>query len=524
MKTLSQAPEHGVVLYIDGGANPNPGNGGYGIHGYFYNATEQTELVKTTVLDHYSTTKGYALKVKKSDTDVLVEIGMYVDASYAMAGISTNNSAELSALLAAYRIAYDLYCKVNLSDEPKTLCIIADSKYTLDCATQWIHNWQKNGWRKRDGTPIANLELVQGIYEYQKLLKQQHGFIDISYKHVNSHVGIMGNEQADALATIGTRSSLDLQNSQSPEFNTDLGFTTYSVPKNYWKNSVERNPYVDKKRIFFNTYKEYIDEGCYYQSDSGGSDFIHGKRISEAGYSFLKLKEPDQVLELIRERACEFSQGVISISMLHVDQIYNKKVHNDIMRYGKACLTPKTHINNMGQKLFNVSYVDKVNLATEANPTALTMRCIDAFGVLEETLEMYVQRNNPEHKKLPGFMTTDVTDYFYDTVPNPNKKAENKFLKVLKKDFESGKTRFNFKHSGTYENVEYTAKFPIVLGLDILPRNNLKKIEEDNPVVTLVSWMDSATALRYAFVIESDKALGIWSNYFADRVLLIGTF
>ena len=121
-----------------------------------------------------------------------------------------------------------------------------------------------------------------------------------------------------------------------------------------------------------------------------------------------------------------------------------------------------------------------------------------------------------------GILTVNHIDTVH-TVPNPNKKAENKFLKVLKKDFESGKTRFNFKHSGTYENVEYTAKFPIVLGLDILPRNNLKKIEEDNPVVTLVSWMDSATALRYAFVIESDKALGIWSNYFADRVLIIGT-
>jgi hypothetical protein len=36
--------------------------------------------------------------------------------------------------------------------------------------------------------------------------------------------------------------------------------------------------------------------------------------------------------------------------------------------------------------------------------------------------------------------------------------------------------------------------------------------------------MDSDTALRYAFVIESEKALGVWSNYFSDRVLLTGSF
>jgi len=524
MKTPTANPSHGVVLYIDGGSNPNPGFGGYGIHGYFYNAMEQTDLNKATALDHYATTKGYLLKVKKTEKDVLVEPALYVDASYAMPGISTNNTAELTALLVAYRTAYDLYCKHDLLDEPKTFCIIADSKYTISCATEWLHNWHKNGWKKRDGSPVANVELIQGIFEYQKLLKQQHNVVSIEYIHVNSHVGIMGNEQADVLATIGTRSSLDLQNSDDEVFTTDRGFTSYSTPKNYWKNTVERNPYVDKKRVFFNTSMEYIDRGSYYQSDSGGSDFIHGKRVAEAGYSFLKLKEPDEVLELVRERACEFSQGIVSISMLHLDQIYSKKIYTDIGRYGKSCLTPKAHINNMGQKLFNVSYVDKANLAVEANPTALTMRCIDAFAFLEELLEMYVQRNNPEHAKLPGFTAMDATDYFYDIVPNPNKKDERKTIKVFKKEFETGKTRYNFKFSSSYKDISFTAKFPIVLGLDILPRNNLKKIEEDNPTISLVTWMDSDTALRYAFVIESEKALGVWSNYFSDRVLLIGSF
>lgn len=517
---MSNQNQHGVVLYTDGGARPNPGNAGYGVHGYFYNKVDQTDTPKATVLDHFVTESGYLLKVKKTDTDVLVEPAFYVDATYALPGIRTNNYAELSAILAGYKIAIELYQRVSLMDEPKTLFILTDSKYALQSVTQWIKLWEKNDWKKRDGSPIENIPLMQALVTHERVLKEQYGFVKIQYQHISAHVGLMGNERADELASMGVRYSLDLQNPVHAEAADGNGSTTISASKGYWTNSVERNPYMDKKRIFFNTSEEYIEPGYYYQSDSGGSDFIHGKRLAEAGYSVLRLKEPDPAVELVRQRACQFSQDIVSISMVHVDQLFNKKVHSDIRRYGMSCLTAKTIVNNMGQKLFNVSYVDKVNLATEANPTALTMRCIDAFGFIEELLVFYEKKDDATVPKLPGFTCTDVTDFFYDTVANKNKKLNKTHVKVLKKEMEPSKTRYPFSFSFTHNKLEITCMFPIVLGLDILPRNNLKKIEEDDPKVVLVSWLDSEVAIRYAFVIETDKALGIWSNYFSDRVIL----
>lgn len=517
---MSNQNQHGVVLYTDGGARPNPGNAGYGVHGYFYNKLEQTDTAKATALDHYVTESGYLLKVKKTEAEVLVESLFYIDATYALPGVCSNNYAELSAILAAYRVAIELYERVSLMDEPKTLFILTDSKYALQSVTQWIKLWEKNNWKKRDGNPVENIPLMQALQAHERMLKEQYGFVKIEYQHISAHKGLMGNERADELASMGVRSSLDLQNSNDATFTTERGSTTISVSKSYWNNTIERNPYLDKKRIFFNTSEEYIEPGYYYQSDSGGSDFIHGKRLAEAGYSVLRLKEPDPAVELVRQRACQFSQDIVSISMVHIDQLFNKKVHTDVSRYGMSCLTAKTIINNMGQKLFNVSYVDKVNLATEANPTALTMRCIDAFGFIEELLVSYEKKDDPSALKLPGFTCTDATSFFYDTVVNKNKKLNKTHVKVLKKEIEPSKSRYPFTFNFSYKEMEIACKFPIVLGLDILPRNNLKKIEEDDPRVTLVSWLDSEVAIRYAFVIETDKALGIWSNYFSDRVLI----
>lgn len=68
-------------------------------------------------------------------------------------GISTNNVGELRALLELLRS--------TPADQP--LEVRMDSQYALNSASKWRHGWKRRGWRKADGKPVANQELMVDI-------------------------------------------------------------------------------------------------------------------------------------------------------------------------------------------------------------------------------------------------------------------------------------------------------------------------------------------------------------------------
>jgi ribonuclease HI len=81
----------------------------------------------------------------------------YVDDSCWAAGgwkHATNNQAELTAVLHFFRATASL-------DED--LLILCDSQYVINCVTKWMPGWKKKGWRKADGKPVMNVELLQEI-------------------------------------------------------------------------------------------------------------------------------------------------------------------------------------------------------------------------------------------------------------------------------------------------------------------------------------------------------------------------
>lgn len=81
----------------------------------------------------------------------------YVDDSCWAAGgwkHATNNQAELTAVLQFFRAT------AHLDDD---LLILCDSQYVINCVTKWMPGWKKKGWRKADGKPVMNVELLQEI-------------------------------------------------------------------------------------------------------------------------------------------------------------------------------------------------------------------------------------------------------------------------------------------------------------------------------------------------------------------------
>ena len=102
---------------------------------------------------------------------------------------TTNNREELKALL----------CALNYADEhfPNEECIIySDSAYVVNSCNDWIYRWAMNGWKNSKKQTVENLDLMQEIWSH---IKQD--FYHCTIKRVDGHVGVIGNELADALST-----------------------------------------------------------------------------------------------------------------------------------------------------------------------------------------------------------------------------------------------------------------------------------------------------------------------------------
>jgi ribonuclease HI len=67
---------------------------------------------------------------------------------------ATNNQGELMAVLQFFRAT------AHLSDD---LLILCDSQYVINCITKWMPGWKKKGWKKADGKPVMNVDLLKDI-------------------------------------------------------------------------------------------------------------------------------------------------------------------------------------------------------------------------------------------------------------------------------------------------------------------------------------------------------------------------
>ncbi|NQZ27132.1 MAG: viroplasmin family protein [Colwellia sp.] len=148
-----------IEIYCDGACSPNPGKSGTGIAVY--------ELGKVTSLYY----------------------GLYQPNG-------TNNTAELNGLLSSFQLAQHFIDK----DNEQSICILSDSKYSIDCITKWAKGWQAKGWTRGKGEEVKNLALVQQCYALYKTMHTK-----ITIRHVKAHANIEGNELADRMAVLARK-------------------------------------------------------------------------------------------------------------------------------------------------------------------------------------------------------------------------------------------------------------------------------------------------------------------------------
>lgn len=133
-----------MIIYTDGGCDPNPGRGGYGV-----------------VLIH----------------------GKYRKELSGGFRLTTNNRMELTAVIEALK-ALKEPCRVKL---------YSDSEYVVNAINKgWVQNWIKKRWKK-----VKNPDLWQQLVE----LTGKH---QVNFNWVKGHAGISENERCDQLATMAS--------------------------------------------------------------------------------------------------------------------------------------------------------------------------------------------------------------------------------------------------------------------------------------------------------------------------------
>ncbi len=112
----------------------------------------------------------------------------YIDADCWQAGgwpNSTNNRGELEAVAALLEAT-----QVDASAQLRILC---DSQYVINSVTKWMPGWKRKGWKKSDGKPVLNVDILQRI---DALLAGRN----VSFEWVKGHAGHEMNEAADVRA------------------------------------------------------------------------------------------------------------------------------------------------------------------------------------------------------------------------------------------------------------------------------------------------------------------------------------
>ena len=139
-----------VEIYTDGGCEPNPGPGGYGV--VLLNPKKRAEA-----------SGGFRL--------------------------TTNNRMEIFAAIAG----------LEMLKQPCTVTLYSDSQYLVDAIMKgWAVSWKKKNWWRTRTERVPNFDL----WEWLLPLCEKH---ELEFRWIRGHTGILENERCDQLSMAALR-------------------------------------------------------------------------------------------------------------------------------------------------------------------------------------------------------------------------------------------------------------------------------------------------------------------------------
>lgn len=493
----------GLVIYTDGGCRPNPGFGGWGVHGYLYR--NQVPKKGSGNSDYILTARGYKHKSliskqigvegagkRAADPEEVTPVH-YLDAYGSFMQEVTNNIAEIVATTVGLKKALE-YVVAEVQ-------VYTDSEHVRNGLEKWVAGWQRNNWIKSDGLPVSNVELWKELVTVRDRLVERG--VKVSIDWVKAHTDnkkdsdkpqILGNIVADNLATLGVMISRK---------RTLKNQITETAPEGYWKNENEKHPFFAHRRMFFNSRPEYLVAGRYYLGDQIKEEDLIGKRTADGTFSVVRLKEPDEVLELVRKYQTQLANGTDSLVMARLDVMFQSEIYEQLSKHGEVPLTRTSDRTRL-----DLCWMDdeKTPVTRELRPPMLAMRAVEAVSALEQQLDFYLEG----HRRIT---VTDLTDHLYETVETVDKKkGASKVTTKLKDMYNVGYAALTIDTN--YASGEGVEKAPVTLtlGIDMLDRNALKRLETLKPQVKLITWKEAEQVFRYATVIQAGEDVGIWAG------------
>lgn len=165
-----------ATIFTDGAAKGNPGPGGYG---------------------------------------AVVVLGDQVHEVGEAKALTTNNEMELRAVVAA----------LSLVPDGVTTEIYTDSKYVVEGATGWVFGWMRNGWKTKSGGDVLHKEVWQKLHAELRR-------VNVEWHKVPGHVGIIGNERADTIASdLGAGKPVDLFSGPRTDYEHNIEDVSYDEAK-----------------------------------------------------------------------------------------------------------------------------------------------------------------------------------------------------------------------------------------------------------------------------------------------------
>lgn len=512
-EVAKEEPLMGMVAYTDGGARPSRGHAGWGAHGFLYNAVKPKK--GAGIADWVVTSKGYISKedmVKReivfaeyTDEQFLssfknpqaapLEVSPvhYFDGFGSFPYITTNNVAELTGAIQAMRHA--------LQHPVSCLEIWTDSEYVRKGFEMWLTGWiKKNFIRPEPGAgEYANKEEWMELATLRDRLKERGVQVRINW--VRGHDGYLGNTNADHAATAGVMQAMRNYTKLLPD-SSKQGTMTIAKAEGYWKYDTERHPFIAHPNMYFNTQEDYARAGEYYFGTHGKDDDTLGKRIPEGSYAVVLLETPDPMLEMVRKFSCIYNSNEDSIAFLRLSQAFRPDIHRELTLFGEHAMQPTRGKN------FDLESLSEEPLVTVMNPAMLARRAVDSITEMLDTLRKFTEND-------PMIIKTDITNILYETAEKPTKKGNEAFMQ-LKPEYNVGFAALEVIAAYQGDTAVQSAPVTLTLGIDLLGRNSLKRLETTNPKVTLITWLESKDAFRYATVIQSGKDIGIWAGYYSN--------
>ena len=476
-----QEPIYNAVFYADGACYPNPGGSyGSGVFGYFYpidtigkkvsgnkSNVEPTDLGLIT-----DTYKQENYQLLKNNQVVTPSYYLYASKSYGSIG-GTNNKAEILAI----DTVLDMLLEAKDTIKIREVLIKSDSVVSLTWLTAMLEKSDLNKYNEK----IRDI-----LYTMQPKVDTITKDISIKVMHVYGHSSSFGNNIVDRLAFYAR-----IRDTNKEDILVTLKDNITTFPF----NPIELPYYLNFKNIYIQYGHNTNIDSPYIVMDYQTGDTI-GDKDPDVLMGCIFTNKKDTIVETLASKHLEDEYGILfsldtkNIKLPNVSYFYNLLKEDSLIKL------PRTG---------NLSVLEETQVMNTVRPAGLVSNLMDKMEHTCELVNMYLGKS----KLSNDTKIIDISDKF-------------RTIKTNKKGIKSSDITLGMKDISVKLNID-KLNINLVLGVDLVNRNYLKKFEKYDIKVNLIL-INYKEYYRY-FVLtdfskDDERILALWANYFSNIVYI----